>query len=110
MAAFYGPKMASNAKRLFEKGIIKTASIEGVSQQYKRQDDESAGPRQTQTVLTTEMKSTAEMKMMILHDMNYHERLMPLACAQFLEKRIGEIIRTGIVQTKHTTKIFRTRT
>ncbi|MCF7729029.1 MAG: hypothetical protein K9M81_01535 [Chthoniobacterales bacterium] len=73
--------MTKNAEKLFNKGIIKTASTDNVSKQYKRRDEESTGPAQTETVLTTEMKNTAEMEMMI--DDLHLERSIPSACAQF---------------------------
>jgi predicted nucleic acid-binding Zn-ribbon protein len=87
--------MTKNAEKLFNKGIIKSDFTGKVSEQYKGWDKKSNGPDQTETLLTTEMKNTAEMEMMI--DDLHRERLIPSACAQFYgAKDRGELLEEAL--------------
>ncbi len=74
-------KLTDDANKLFKKGSVEIVSVEEASRRYEESDKKAAGPNHTKTILTEQMKSTAEMEMMV--DDIHQERLMPLACAQF---------------------------
>jgi uncharacterized coiled-coil DUF342 family protein len=107
-AAGSNDKMISNAQKLFNQGITGNASTVAVSQKYEQWDDESAGPTKTTTVLTTEMKNTAEMEMMI--DDLHLKRLIPSACAQFygVEDR-GKLLEQALYQPSACKKYLKQR-
>ena len=80
MAAFYGPKMASDYKRLFQHGDFEETTSSDLSTQFSATGSPA---KETKTLLSPDVKSLSDMGYMTDADSN-PDMLIPSGCAQIL--------------------------